>query len=66
MKKIFDTNTWVKLGQPDLNSKMYFVRDKKKVWGIVTQIHYGHRKGVMLKITPFKKNKKNKNPIVIS
>jgi hypothetical protein len=55
--RIFDTETWRELGQPDLNSKMYYINGKtgKKVWGIVTEIHYGHKKGIQLKIKPFKK-----------
>jgi hypothetical protein len=49
--RIFDTETWRELGQPDLNSKMYYINGKtgKKVWGIVTEIHYGHKKGIQLK-----------------
>ncbi len=54
-KKIFDTETWKKLGHPDLGSKMYFVEKGKKIWGEVVSIHYGHKKGVELKIKRFKK-----------
>ena len=35
----------------------YYINGKtgKKVWGTVTEINYGHKKGVQLKIKPFKK-----------
>jgi hypothetical protein len=57
--RIFDVETWKKLGQPDLNSKMYYINKStgKKVWGLVSEIQYGHKKGIRLKITPFKKIK---------
>jgi hypothetical protein len=54
-KRIFDTETWIKLGQPDLNSKMYYIVNGKKVWGQVIAINYGHKKGVELTIRRFKK-----------
>jgi hypothetical protein len=52
-RRVFDTNTWIKLGKPDLNSKMYFMKNNKKVWGTVISINYNHKKGVELKIKPF-------------
>jgi hypothetical protein len=55
--KVFDTETWIKLGKPDLNSKMYYINKStgKKVWGFVSEIDYGHKKGIKLKIKSFKK-----------
>lgn len=61
--RIFDSQTWVKIGQPDLGSKMFYI-DKttnKKVFGKVTSINFGHKKGVEIKITPFKKLKSESN-----
>jgi ribosomal protein L35AE/L33A len=54
--RIFDVETWRKLGQPGLNSKMYYINKStgKKVWGLVSEIQHGHKKGVKLKIKPFK------------
>lgn len=55
-RRIFDAETWRKIGQPDLNSKMYYIDGQtgKKVWGRVTEINYGHKRGVELKIKKFK------------
>jgi ribosomal protein L35AE/L33A len=55
--RIFDSETWRKIGQPDLGSKMFYI-DKstgKKVWGSVTEVQFGHKKGVKLKIKKFNK-----------
>lgn len=54
--RIFDAQTWCKLGQPSLGSKMYYINKKtgEKVWGFVSEIQNGHKKGVKLKIKPFK------------
>lgn len=56
-KRIFDSKTYAKIGRPDLGSKMFYI-DKatsKKVYGFVSEINLGHKKGVMIKIKPFKK-----------
>ncbi len=55
-RRIFDAETWRKIGQPDLDSKMYYIDGQtgKKVWGRVTEINYGHKRGVELKIKKFK------------
>ena len=55
-RRIFDAETWRKIGQPDLNSKMYYIDGQtgKKVWGRVTEINYGHKRGVELRIKKFK------------
>jgi membrane protease subunit (stomatin/prohibitin family) len=55
--RIFDAETWRKLGQPDLNSKMYYINKStgKKVWGTVIAVNYGHKRGVQLRIKPFNK-----------
>lgn len=54
--RIFNTETWHKIGRPDLGSKMFYINGEtgKKVWGSVTEINYGHKKGIRLKIKPFK------------
>ena len=59
-RRVFDSETWIKIGQPDLNSKLFF-KDKNgnKIWGVVTMINYSHKKGVELNIQPFI-NKNNK------
>ncbi len=55
-RRIFNTETWVKIGQPDLGSKMFYTNRKtgQKIWGVVTEINHGHKKGVALKIKPYK------------
>jgi len=54
--RIFDSETWSKIGQPDLGSKMFYINKStnKKVWGSVTEVNFGHKKGIKLKIKPFK------------
>lgn len=54
MTRVFDANTWKKIGQPDIGSKMFFKQGDKKIWGIVDAINYGHKKGVAISIRPFK------------
>lgn len=51
-KRVFDSTTWIKIGQPDIGSRMFYINRKtgKKVWGVVTEINYGHKKGIELKI----------------
>lgn len=55
-KRIFSAEIWKKIGQPDLGSKMFYFNGQtgKKVWGEVTEIDYGHKRGVALKIKPYK------------
>lgn len=55
--RIFNSETYEKIGRPDLNDKMFYINGKtgKKVWGRVTEISFP-RKGVRLKIKPFKKS----------
>lgn len=54
--RIFDVETWKKIGQPDLGSKMFYfnMETGKKVYGIVSEIRYGHKKGIKIKIKSFK------------
>lgn len=61
MKTVFDANTWKKIGQPDIGCKMFLKRGKKKIWGIVESINYGHKKGVEISISPCSRPK-TKNP----
>lgn len=58
-KRYFDSETYNKLGQPDLGSKMYFIRNGKKVWGVVVSVHFTgekskHKGKIELGIAPFK------------
>ena len=55
-KRIFDNATWIKIGQPDLGSKMFYINQRtgKKVWGQVVEVNYGHKRAIELKIKPFK------------
>jgi len=50
--KIFDAPTWIKIGQPDLGSRMYWIdkKTKKRIYGKVTSIQFGHKKGIKLTI----------------
>ena len=53
--RIFDAETWRKIGQPDLGSKMFYIdgKTKKKVWGHVIMSNFGHKKGIELKIKKY-------------
>ena len=58
IKRTFDSNTYVKLGHPDLGHKMYFNVSGKKRWGTVALLSFcgfkGASKGrVLLGIQPF-------------
>lgn len=65
IKRSFDKSTYLKLGQPDLNSKMYMKQGGKKIWGLVTSVSYYGFKGankdsVLLGLIPFKQIKKKR------
>lgn len=51
-RRIFDNETWIKIGQPDLSSKMFYINKKtgKKVWGTVVMVNFGHKKGIEFQI----------------
>jgi len=55
-RRIFNTETWRKIGQPDLNSKMFYWNKEtgKKIFGFVTAINYGHKRGVEITIKALK------------
>ena len=60
IKRKFTSELYNKLGQPDLGTKMYFMKAGKKVWGIVSLVSFGGFKGakngyIMLGLEPFKK-----------
>jgi len=62
IKRKFDTNTYKKLGQPDLGSNMYFIKSGKKVWGKVCLLSFSGFKGaknglILLGLEPLKKQK---------
>lgn len=59
IKRVFDSSTYAKIGHPDLDSKIYFMRKGKKIWGSVVMVSYFGFKGakdgkIMLGIRPFK------------
>lgn len=64
IKRKFDSETYAKLGHPDLGHKMYMMQAGKKIWGRVSFLSFcgfkGARNGlVLLGIEPFKgKNEK--------
>lgn len=48
-KKVFDVETWRKIGRPDIGSKMFYINGfGKKVYGTVVEINYNHKHGVEL------------------
>lgn len=55
-RRIFNSETWQKIGSPDLGSTMFYINQitKKKVYGTVTKVDYGHKKGIELIIKPLK------------
>ena len=58
-KRYFDSETYNKLGQPDLGAKMFFIRNSKKVWGKVVSLRFTgekskHKGKIELGISPFK------------
>lgn len=58
MIRTYDSETWVKIGQPDLGSKMFMKKKNgEKVWGSVSSIDYSYKGKVRIGIDPFKKSK---------
>ena len=56
LKRLFDSDTYRKLGCPDLNSVMYFTQKGKKVYGkIISVSFHGHKGKIQLGLEPFKK-----------
>lgn len=55
MKRTFNTETWIKIGQPDLGSKIFFKIKGKKIYGKVNFIQFGYKKGIRIGIEKFKK-----------
>jgi len=60
LKRKFDSETYSKMGHPDLGSKIYFMRAGKKVWGKVSLLSFSGFKGaknglILLGLEPFKK-----------
>jgi len=55
-KRVFNSETYEKIGSPTLGAKMFYIngKTKNKVWGKVVEINYGHKRGVELKIKPYK------------
>ena len=55
--RYFDYKTYEKIGRPDLNSKIFYINKEtnEKVYGYVSQVEYGNKRGVKLKIKPYKK-----------
>jgi hypothetical protein len=50
--KVFTVEVWRKIGQPDLNSRMYYNHPitKLKTWGKVISIDYSYKGKIKLKI----------------
>ena len=62
IKRKFDSETYRKMGCPDLGQKMYFMKYGKKVWGTVTLLSFVGFKGaknglVLLGLEPFGKRR---------
>jgi hypothetical protein len=61
MKRKFDSKTYAKMGSPDLGSKIYFIKNGKKIYGKVSLLSFTGFKGaknglILLGLEPFKKN----------
>lgn len=59
-KEKFDSETYNKMGHPDLGCKMYMMKAGKKVWGTVSLLSFcgfrGAKKGlVLLGLEPYKR-----------
>lgn len=56
LKQLFDTETYRKMGSPDLDSTIFIKRGTKKVYGRVALIDfYAHKNKIEIGIEPFKK-----------
>jgi hypothetical protein len=56
IKRFFTREVYQKIGCPDLNNKMYFKKDGKKIWGKVVLVDYYKKRGyILLGLIPFKK-----------
>lgn len=58
IKRKFDTETYIKMGSPDLGDKIYVIQSGKKIWGIVSLLSFqgfkGARNGlVLIGLEPF-------------
>lgn len=55
IKRLFDSETYQKIGCPDLTHKIYFNRDGKKIWGKVVSLkHTGFSGKIQIGIQPLK------------
>lgn len=60
LKRLFDDETYRKIGCPDLGSIIYFKSQGKKRWGKVVLVnYYGKKDKIQLGIEPFKRKKEN-------
>lgn len=50
MKAYFDSDTWNKIGRPDLGSRIFIKRGKKLYFGEVHTIGFGTKKGIEIRI----------------
>jgi hypothetical protein len=62
LKRHFDSETYRKMGSPDLGCVIYFMRAGKKIWGSVSLLHFTgekskHKGKIELGLVPFKKLK---------
>lgn len=62
IKRYFDSETYRKIGSPDLGSKMFLPRGGKRIYGKVSLLKFTSEKGkhngkILLGIVPFNKLK---------
>ena len=60
LKRKFNSETYAKMGYPDLGNKIYFIQSGKKVWGTVSLLSFRGFKGasdglILIGLEPFKK-----------
>lgn len=55
IKRLFDADTYKKIGSPDLNSIIFFKKEGKKRYGKVVLVnYYGFKGKIQIGIEPFK------------
>ena len=62
LKRKFNKETYIKIGSPDLGSKIYFMKSGKKIYGTVSLLSFNGFKGaknelVLLGLEPYESNK---------
>lgn len=59
LKRYYDSETYNKMGRPDLGTKCYFMKGGKKIYGIIVLINFTSEKGkhngkILLGLQPYK------------